>query len=276
MREKILITVKTYPTLSTKYAETVCTAGVREDGSWVRLYPVPFRKLKEYERYRKYQWLSVRLIERSEDPRPESYSPELSTIEPGTVISSSSQWAERCRLILDKGTVYNDMAELIKMAKDNRLSLATYKPTEILDLIVEETAREWPEKKIRAVEQAHRQGDLFAEDDQFEQEFKLVAKLPCIFSYLFKDKSGKERKLMIEDWEIGALYWNCLKYAEGDEAVAVQKVREKYLDEFARKRDLYLFVGTTKQYHGWALNPFVIVGTFTPPENRHPELGLWE
>jgi len=276
MREKILITVKTYPTLSTKYAETVCTAGVREDGSWVRLYPVPFRKLKEYERYRKYQWLSVRLIERSEDPRPESYSPELSTIEPGTVISSSSQWAERCRLILDKGTVYNDMAELIKMAKDNRLSLATYKPTEILDLIVEETAREWPEKKIRAVEQAHRQGDLFAEDDQFEQEFKLVAKLPCIFSYLFKDKSGKERKLMIEDWESGALYWNCLKYAEGDEAVAVQKVREKYLDEFARKRDLYLFVGTTKQYHGWALNPFVIVGTFTPPENRHPELGLWE
>lgn len=38
--EKILVTVKTYPTLSRKYGETVCTAGVREDGSWVRLYPV--------------------------------------------------------------------------------------------------------------------------------------------------------------------------------------------------------------------------------------------
>ena len=30
--ERILILVKTYPTLSRKYGETVCTAGVREDG----------------------------------------------------------------------------------------------------------------------------------------------------------------------------------------------------------------------------------------------------
>jgi len=50
-REKILVTVKTYPTLSRKYGETVCTAGVREDGSWVRIYPVPFRRLNESEQY---------------------------------------------------------------------------------------------------------------------------------------------------------------------------------------------------------------------------------
>ena len=36
-RERILITVKTYPTLSRKYGETVCTAGVREDGAGVSL-----------------------------------------------------------------------------------------------------------------------------------------------------------------------------------------------------------------------------------------------
>ncbi len=29
MIERILITVKTYPTLSSKYAELVCTAGVK-------------------------------------------------------------------------------------------------------------------------------------------------------------------------------------------------------------------------------------------------------
>ena len=43
-KERVLVTVKTYPTLSTKYGETVvCTAGVREDGTWVRIYPVPSR-----------------------------------------------------------------------------------------------------------------------------------------------------------------------------------------------------------------------------------------
>jgi hypothetical protein len=31
---KILITVKTYPTLSEKYDELVCTAGFKEDGTW--------------------------------------------------------------------------------------------------------------------------------------------------------------------------------------------------------------------------------------------------
>jgi hypothetical protein len=43
--ERVLVTVKTYPTLSRRDGELVCTAGVRADGSWVRLYPVPFGRL---------------------------------------------------------------------------------------------------------------------------------------------------------------------------------------------------------------------------------------
>ena len=47
--DRILVTVKTYPELSKTYGETVCTAGLREDGTWVRLYPVPFRRLEGRE-----------------------------------------------------------------------------------------------------------------------------------------------------------------------------------------------------------------------------------
>ncbi len=54
MPDRILVTVKTYPTLSRKYGETVCTAGLREDGSWVRIYPVPFRRLDEQQQYSKF------------------------------------------------------------------------------------------------------------------------------------------------------------------------------------------------------------------------------
>jgi hypothetical protein len=46
---KVFITVKTYPTISKKYDELVCTAGIFDDGSWVRIYPLPFRKL-DYEK----------------------------------------------------------------------------------------------------------------------------------------------------------------------------------------------------------------------------------
>lgn len=40
-REKILLTVTTYPLPSKSYDELVCTAGMREDGTWVRIYPMP-------------------------------------------------------------------------------------------------------------------------------------------------------------------------------------------------------------------------------------------
>jgi hypothetical protein len=73
--ERVLITVKTYPTLSRKYGETVCTAGVREDGSWVRIYPVPFRRLEEKEQYSKYSWVECRLERDTVDVRPETYRP---------------------------------------------------------------------------------------------------------------------------------------------------------------------------------------------------------
>jgi hypothetical protein len=74
-KERVLITVKTYPTLSRKYGETVCTAGVREDGSWVRVYPVPFRRLEEAEQYSKFDWIECQLVRNTSDPRPETFRP---------------------------------------------------------------------------------------------------------------------------------------------------------------------------------------------------------
>lgn len=58
-RKKILITVKAYPTLSETYGELVCTAGLREDGSWIRIYPAPFRRLGEFKKYEKYRFIEV-------------------------------------------------------------------------------------------------------------------------------------------------------------------------------------------------------------------------
>jgi hypothetical protein len=74
---RVLITVKTYPTLSSKYDELVCTAGFREDGTWIRIYPVPFRKKAYTEQYKKYDWIEIDLVKNRKDFRPESYRPPL-------------------------------------------------------------------------------------------------------------------------------------------------------------------------------------------------------
>lgn len=60
-KEKVLIAVKTYPTLSKKYTELVCTAGFKEDGTWIRIYPSPFRLLNDSQKYKKYQWIELEL-----------------------------------------------------------------------------------------------------------------------------------------------------------------------------------------------------------------------
>mgnify|MGYP000719416101 FL=1 len=74
-KERILIAVKTYPSLSKTHTELVCTAGFREDGSWIRIYPSPFRLLKDDQKYKKYQWVELELQKNKKDPRPESYNP---------------------------------------------------------------------------------------------------------------------------------------------------------------------------------------------------------
>lgn len=264
-KERVLIAIKTYPTLSNSHTETACTAGFREDGSWIRLYPIPFRLLDGDNQYVKYQWVEVDTALNSKDPRPESR--KVINIDKITLLNKidtgkNRDWAERRRLILDRNKVYTSKDEIIKKAHVDEISLAIFKPAKILDFVVEDADPDWPQDKVGGVLNDLKQGNLFAEKS--EEDFKLVRKLPYKFSYKFLDDVGKESTLMIEDWEIGQLYWNCEQRDGKDQAVA--KVRQQYMDNFAKTKDLYLFLGTTYLHHvRRARNPFVIIGTFHPP-----------
>lgn len=270
-KERILITVKTYPTLSRKYGETVCTAGVREDGSWVRIYPVPFRRLEEAEQYRKFDWIECALIKNRTDPRPETWHPsDVKQLQPAGHIDTAQNWRERRRLLLQTTKVHTRLQPLIEGAKANLLSLAVFKPTKVMNFVWEEEECDWDPVKVAEMRNRTNQGELFAEDT-WRQVFKLIPKLPYSFSYQFEDADGRKAELQILDWEIGALFWNCMRQYGGDEKVALEKVRAKYFDAFLRT-DLHFFLGTTQQFHFVAPNPWVIIGVFPIPHDKQPEL----
>ena len=263
-RQRILITVKRYPTLSRKYGETVCTAGIREDGSWVRIYPVPFRRLEEKQQYSKYDWLNCELARNPSDPRPETYRPvDAKELVPVDHIGTEHSWAERRRLLLKTAKVYDRLDDLIALAKANALSLAVFKPTKVLDFTRDEEERDWDPEKLKQMRDAYSQLELF-EDNAWRETFKVIPKLPYSFSYKFEDASGRQSELQILDWEAGALYWNCLRAVDGDESAALAKVHQKYFTEFANK-DLHFFLGTTQQFHFVAPNPWVIIGVLPIP-----------
>jgi len=166
MITRVLITVKTYPAISAKYEELVCTAGFREDGSWMRIYPIPFRKKTYEERYRKYDWIEMDLVKNERDFRPESYRPVPgSKIDVVKHVGTENNWEERKKICLKK--VYDNLDELIAEAKNPEVctSLATFKPAQILDFYAEKTEREWDMKKLRKISAKRQQLKLFSEEE---------------------------------------------------------------------------------------------------------------
>jgi hypothetical protein len=270
---KVLITVTTYPLPSRSYDELVCTAGITDKGEWIRIYPVPLSFLLDLKgdgklKKVKYAWIELELIKRTDDFRPESHSPKHYDFRDVKVLESvdtKGNWFKRKEHCLNE--VFTNFDELIELSKaPTNKSLATFKPTEMIGIDIEDDDPEWKNewKELR------KQGDLFDEEKSPEI---LIPKLPYKFFYKFKDSTGKQRRLMVEDWEVGALYWNSLKSSEGEPNKALEKVREKLEKKFIQENDIYFFVGTTREWHTRrSKNPFVIIGLFYPKKETQLSL----
>jgi len=264
---KVLIMVKAYPQPSGKYEELVCTAGLLNGETWIRIYPVPYRFLSNNRQYPKYSWVKLNLVRNTSDFRPESYKLRQGLDEEFRVLSrvgTKDAWAARKSYVLEE--VFTSMEDLIALAKsDQKKSLATVKPSEVTDFKIEEVDRQWKDKWI----DQSKQSTFFELDDTGKvEERKLIPKLPYKYSYEFLTEGDSDpRRMKIEDWEIGALFWNCLRQSNGNEDLANDLVRQKYFNEFVNDKDLYFFVGTTKRFHNIAKNPFMIIGVFYPPKS---------
>ena len=140
----------------------------------------------------------------------------------------------------------------------------------MVKFIVEEDDREWKEQWLEQLKQV----DMFTTGKHAGDGPRIpIDKIPYKFKYQFEDEEGKVSTMAIEDWEIGALYRNCLATAEGDEPIAVEKVREKYEQDFMQNKDIVLFLGTTLKHHrSRRPNPFTIIGVFYPPRQPQQQL----
>ncbi len=253
---KILITVKTYPIPSKKYDELVCTAGVTETGDFVRLYPINFRELPFTRQYKKYQWIEV-MAEKHQgrDVRKESYRPDCDSIQTlgEPIPSTRDNWAERARYVLKKRA--RSMEALYDQQAADRTSLGIFRPKEVQNLIISPDDPEWPQKFLQALQQQR----LF---EYRQRTLVPPRKVPFKFHYCFKcdDPRCKGHKMMIEDWEVGALFWRLVdKGASHKEAS--EKVRDKFLNDLCGPdKDTHFYVGTILAHP----KTWVVIGVFYP------------
>ena len=255
-RLKVLITVKTYPIPSAKYDELVCTAGVTEGGQFIRLYPINFRDLPYSQQYKKYQWIEV-LAEKHKgrDRRKESYRPDCNSIQIlGEPIPTGKggDWSKRAKFVLPHAA--QSLEELCGQQDADKTSLGIFRPKSVTDLVISADDADWSAKFKAALCQARLWDDRTVSKQP-------PRKVPFKFHYHFgcNDARCKGHKMMIEDWEVGALYWNMVDKG-ATPTDAAEKVRYKFLNDICGpNKNTFFYVGTVLAHGTW-----VIIGTFFP------------
>jgi len=258
---KVLITVKTYPIPSSRYDELVCTAGVMEDGSFVRLYPINFRDLPFSQQYRKYQWIEVSAEKhQGRDVRKESYRPDYDSIqllgEP--IPTKRGDWSDRAKYVLAKSS--DSMEHLYDQQKKDRTSLGVFRPKQVHDLVISNDDPEWKPGFKAALAQAR----LWDERGVTKTPPR---KIPFKFRYRFEcddSRCNKNHQVMIEDWEVGALYWKLVDGGATPQEAA-NSVRQEFLEELCGpNKDTHFFVGTLLAHP----KTWVVIGVFWPPRPK--------
>ena len=259
-RKRVLITVKTYPHPDPADLERVCTAGMLEDGSFIRLYPVPFRYLPKWQSYAKYQWIQVDVEKHSgQDRRPESYRPDVDSIRlDGPPVDTKKNWAERKRIVLRQPV--RSMEELYEIQERENISLGLVRPRIVEDLLIVPDTENWKPEW---------QADLAQLRLDIGPRRLPLEKIPFKFRYKFRcsDQRCKGHLMSLGDWEAGVLY---LKQRQmlGDAQRAAGVVKDKFFGELCNpNKDVHFFVGTVAQFGTW-----IVLGVFYPPRTSQISL----
>jgi hypothetical protein len=236
--ERILITVRTYPAISTKYIETVCTGGITDAGEWRRLYPVPLRYLEGDQQYRTFDVVSVQ-VDPGKDGRPETRIPRLPSLR---VMSHLDDWTSRCQWI--NPTIHPSMKAMIAAEK----SLAPVAVRRVMEFIANPTSGEWtPQQKAKLMQ------------DQLFEDRKELEKIPFDFRFRWEDEDGEEHDSHVLAWEFG----ETLRQYRRAYSDPVEKMREKWMTDLCGPgRTVSFFMGNQARFR----DKFSVCGIFAPPK----------
>lgn len=246
-QENILIIGKAYPEPSKKYIETVCTGGIAEDGSLVRLYPIPFRYWAEEKRYKVFSFVRVRMCKDPSDRRKESHKIDENSLQ---IVGHVERWAERMALI--RPTISESVEELAVRYRQDWTSLG------IVPIQYEGFEWKWGASDWSARKRAHMNQFLLFDKRKPLQHIpiKLVLKYSC------------PNNAACNGHTAGLIIWEYLeafrKWAKEDTVDgALKRMKEAIEKRFSKgSTESLALVGTHRRYPVWMLG-----GLFFPPKD---------
>lgn len=260
--ERILILAKTYPSPSTQHVETSCVAGINEHGAMRRLYPVPFRLIEEGQKFKKWQWIEVRVEKANKDHRAESHKLYVDTITCGDIIDTRKQWDARWPWI-EKLPTFTSFDDIQVSCTETGLSLALMRPAQVLALeIVEARNGEWTEEEREKLLRYEMQGQLFSETE-VKKITQTLRKVPFDFYYRYICDTSEGEKVFrhkIVDWEVGILFWHC-RHSHG---IEWEKPFRAKLEEDLMGKELMFLMGNQHRFQ----DQWLIISLIYPPKRK--------
>lgn len=244
---EVAISVMAYPAISTRHGEVVCVAGFQSGEGlrpdWVRLFPFRVREMPEELRVRKWDLVKLR-VKKSSDTRPESFMPNMDSLQKVGHISADRNWEGRRRLVdPHRGLT---MADVVALHRSDGRSLAVVEPGRILDLEVSSRSKSELSAQAAKAKAWAAQGELFS-----LAERKPLEPIPFDFHFVVQyDDEKQPRRLKLIDWEVNE---------------AFRKYRRLYSDPAERIRNRWL-----NDVCGPTRDPVFLVGN----QHRFPDQWL--
>ncbi|HDL85439.1 MAG TPA: hypothetical protein ENH11_03800 [Candidatus Acetothermia bacterium] len=236
--------VKAFPQPSQKHEETVCCAGVTEDGqALLRLFPIRYRRLGKDDQFDRFDLVEM-TITKASDPRPESYRVDEASIHR---LERGKQLADAAKVRLWAPFIAPSLKGLMAENADNNRSLGIIKPDpDSLKFVVKEAAQS--EQDDQAVAKM-----VFEQASLLEGLLKPIEKPRYSFSYHYTC-AGHPHKHQIHDWEVQAAF-NHYKRRYKTEDEALKMMQQEYGQNIPRY-NLHFIMGTMASHP----RTFIVIG----------------
>ncbi|WP_167150148.1 hypothetical protein [Actinomyces sp. ZJ308] len=261
-RIQVFIVVKTAPTPSAKYVDTVCVAGlVVSPGPlrWVRLYPVPFRHLDFERQFRKYSIIEVDVAAPDHgDGRPESL--KVKDFNRITVLEETGSDSVRRHEIM-RDVEPTTACVLYSGAKADPAGATSLGLVAPIDPRIEVAASKgWSESQKRTIE-AHQDQLALDLGAELRRDAPPLESPPFQAWYVYRCETDgcREHRQGILDWELTALQRRAQK--EGGDARSWIKERFETI-MLSRERSTRFILGN--QAAGHKRHTFSVLSIYYP------------
>ncbi len=234
-KDKCLILIKANPHLSSNYFETVCCAGVGEDGLWRRQYPVSFRILDDAQKFGRWSWIEYEFISPRDDDRKESQKVQDNSI---TVLGKAKQQTRESAL---QRLTYQSF----RKPEENQDSLTLIRPTS--------SEFYWTERTLDELNKAsEKHASIANQMSLFSKDAKPLPQCPYKFHMRWIDEDGRVGNYVCDDWETSATFFNRRRSMRSED-LALESMSDTFNHEYPQKGMVLAFSTHSRRNWQWLL-----------------------